>query len=154
MCLCPELCQSLRGRCEIFAVTRKKRLIWWSDVRTWEADKSVVDYVSEALLHILRNAVDHGIESPEERLAAGKDRRGKIIFSADNVAGELRMTISDDGKGIDEERVRERARQRGCLPARTMSTIPGKSGSLSFLPAFPPMKQLPNIPAGAWVWMW
>lgn len=47
-----------------------------------EADKSVVDYVSEALLHILRNAVDHGIESPEERLAAGKDRRGKITFSA------------------------------------------------------------------------
>ena len=80
-----------------------------------EADKSVVDYVSEALLHILRNAVDHGIESPEERLAAGKDRRGKIIFSADNVAGELRMTISDDGKGIDEERVRERARQKGLF---------------------------------------
>lgn len=107
----PKLKRALRDICR----DQKKEadlVVRCSDV---EADKSVVDYVSEALLHILRNAVDHGIESPEERLAAGKDRRGKIIFSADNVAGELRMTISDDGKGIDEERVRERARQKGLF---------------------------------------
>ena len=107
----PKLKRALRDICR----DQKKEadlVVRCSDV---EADKSVVDYVSEALLHIVRNAVDHGIESPEERLAAGKDRRGRIVFSADNVAGELRMTISDDGKGIDEERVRERARQKGLF---------------------------------------
>ena len=68
----PKLKRALRDICRD---QKKERLIWWSDVPDVEADKSVVDYVSEALLHILRNAVDHGIESPEERLAAGKDRR-------------------------------------------------------------------------------
>ena len=97
-----------------------------------EADKSVVDYVSEALLHILRNAVDHGIESPEERLAAGKDRRGKIIFSADNVAGELRMTISDDGKGIDEERVRSGPGKRGCCRLGRGVRFPENQGVYPF----------------------
>lgn len=107
----PKLKRALRDICR----DQKKEadlIIRCSDV---EADKSVVDYVSEALLHILRNAVDHGIESPEERLDAGKDRRGKIIFTAENVAGELRMTISDDGRGIDEEKVRERARVKGLF---------------------------------------
>ena len=74
-----------------------------------EADKSVVEYVSEALLHIIRNAVDHGIETPEEREAAGKSRKGKIIFSAESTAGELRLSLSDDGTGLDEVKIRERA---------------------------------------------
>lgn len=107
----PKLKRALRDICR----DQKKEadlVVRCSDV---EADKSVVDYVSEALLHILRNAVDHGIEPPEVRLAAGKDRRGKITFTAENAAGELRMTISDDGRGIDEERVRERAREKGLF---------------------------------------
>ena len=80
-----------------------------------EADKSVVEYVSEALLHIIRNAVDHGIETPEEREAAGKSRKGKIIFSAESTAGELRLSLSDDGTGLDEVKIRERARERGLF---------------------------------------
>ena len=67
-----------------------------------EADKSVVDYVSEHCCIFCAMRWTMESNPPEERLAAGKDRRGKITFSADNVAGELRMTISDDGKGIDE----------------------------------------------------
>ena len=113
-----------------------------------EADKSVVDYVSEALLHILRNAVDHGIESPEERLAAGKDRRGKITFWADNVAEELRMTISDDGKGIDEERVRERARQKGLFASADPRYDPQKIREFILYPSFSTNEKLLNIPAG------
>lgn len=80
-----------------------------------EADKSVVEYVSEALMHIIRNAVDHGIEPPEEREAAGKSRRGKIIFSAESTAGELRLSLSDDGTGLDDGKIRERARERGLF---------------------------------------
>lgn len=80
-----------------------------------EADKSVVEYASEALTHIIRNAVDHGIETPQEREAAGKSRKGRVVFSAESTAGELRLSLSDDGTGIDEKRIRERARERGLF---------------------------------------
>ena len=80
-----------------------------------EADKSVVEYASEALIHIIRNAVDHGIETPQEREAAGKSRKGRVVFSAESTAGELRLSLSDDGTGIDEKRIRERARERGLF---------------------------------------
>ena len=77
-----------------------------------EADTGVVDYISESLMHILRNAVDHGIESPEERLKAGKERKGKIIFTVESTVGELIVSLEDDGCGIDLERVRQRAREK------------------------------------------
>ncbi|MCE2603896.1 chemotaxis protein CheA, partial [Pseudomonas aeruginosa] len=66
-----------------------------------EADKSVVELVSEALIHLIRNAVDHGIEAPEERLAAAKNRKGTIRFTVEGLSGELLVTISDDGRGSD-----------------------------------------------------
>lgn len=77
-----------------------------------EADTGVVDYISESLMHILRNAVDHGIESPEERLKAGKPRKGKITFNVESTVGELIVSLEDDGCGIDLEKVRERAREK------------------------------------------
>lgn len=80
-----------------------------------EADKSIVEYVSEALMHILRNAVDHGIETPKERLAAGKPRKGKISFVVESLIGELLLTIKDDGCGLDVDKIREKARQKGLL---------------------------------------
>ena len=80
-----------------------------------EADKSVVELISEALIHLIRNAVDHGIETPEERLAAGKNRRGTIRFTVEGLSGELLVTISDDGRGIDEEKILEKAEEQGRL---------------------------------------
>ncbi|MDE8734271.1 chemotaxis protein CheA [Eubacteriales bacterium DFI.9.88] len=80
-----------------------------------EADKSVVELVSEALIHLIRNAVDHGIEAPEERLAAAKNRKGTIRFTVEGLSGELLVTISDDGRGIDEEAVLEKAEEQGRL---------------------------------------
>lgn len=80
-----------------------------------EADKSVVDYTAEALLHLIRNAVDHGIESPEERIEAGKSRKGKITFTVGSTVGELRISVSDDGRGLDEEKIRARAKERGLF---------------------------------------
>lgn len=80
-----------------------------------EADKSVVDYVSEALIHILRNAMDHGIETPSEREAAGKPRKGKIWFEAENSGGELRISVQDDGRGIDIDSVKKQAREKGLF---------------------------------------
>lgn len=80
-----------------------------------EADKSVVEYLAEALQHILRNAVDHGIETLQVREEQGKPRKGNITFSAENRGGELCIMVSDDGKGIDEASVLRHAEEKNLL---------------------------------------
>ena len=72
-----------------------------------EADTGVVDIISEAMMHMLRNAVDHGIEAPEARAAAGKDRKGTITFNVESTVGELIVSLEDDGCGIDEAHLQE-----------------------------------------------
>ncbi|MDO4275374.1 MAG: ATP-binding protein [Eubacteriales bacterium] len=110
----PRLQRVLREVCR----NQQKEVDFNTNCGDIEADKSVIEYLYEALIHIIRNAVDHGIESPVEREACGKPRRGTILFSAENTGGELRISVSDDGRGIDEESVRRRARERGlfCKP--------------------------------------
>ncbi|WP_223634993.1 chemotaxis protein CheA [Corallococcus sp. EGB] len=80
-------------------------------------DTAVLDALRDPLLHLLRNALDHGIESPDERRAAGKDPRGRLRLRAYHDAGSVVVELSDDGRGIQRERVRERARQKGLVAA-------------------------------------
>ena len=81
-----------------------------------EVDRAVLDHLDDPLLHLVRNAVDHGIESPEVRERAGKDPIGRIALSAARVRGRLHLRLQDDGAGIDVEGVRRRAVERGMLP--------------------------------------
>lgn len=80
-----------------------------------ELDKVVVDRISDPLVHALRNAVDHGIESPEERRAAGKPETGRVELRAYHAGGAIHVEIADDGRGIDTGRVLETARRRGFV---------------------------------------
>ncbi len=80
-----------------------------------ELDKTVIERLDDPLVHLLRNSIDHGIETPEERERAGKPRQGKIIFSAEHSGGEVIITISDDGQGIDPETVKAKAVEKGLL---------------------------------------
>ncbi|WP_233595840.1 chemotaxis protein CheA, partial [Corallococcus sp. CA031C] len=80
-------------------------------------DTAVLDALRDPLLHLLRNALDHGIESPDERRAAGKDPRGHLRLRAYHDAGSVVVELSDDGRGIQRERVRERAREKGLVAA-------------------------------------
>jgi two-component system chemotaxis sensor kinase CheA len=80
-------------------------------------DRSVLEALAEPLMHLVRNAVDHGIESPEVRREIGKPPAGKITLSAAQQANQVIISISDDGRGIDAERLRERAREAGRLQA-------------------------------------
>ncbi|QAT86782.1 chemotaxis protein CheA [Corallococcus coralloides] len=80
-------------------------------------DTAVLDAMRDPLLHLLRNALDHGIETPDERRAAGKDPRGRLRLKAWHDAGSVVVELSDDGRGIQRERVRERAKQRGLVAA-------------------------------------
>jgi len=96
-------------------------------------DKSIVDELGEPLLHLVRNALDHGIESPEEREARGKPRRASLTLAARQVSSLAEVAVLDDGAGIDVERVRSRASELGI---RTAELDAASLQELVFLPAF------------------
>lgn len=84
-----------------------------------ELDRSMLDEIADSLVHLLRNAVDHGIEGPEMRAAAGKPKTGRLVLSAVRDRSAVVIKVSDDGKGIDRERVLERAKRDGLVdPAK------------------------------------
>jgi two-component system chemotaxis sensor kinase CheA len=80
-----------------------------------ELDKSVVERIADPLMHLVRNALDHGLETPEQRIAAGKPAQGTLTISACHEAGSILIGIQDDGRGIDRERVLQRAWERGLV---------------------------------------
>lgn len=82
-----------------------------------ELDKSVVERIADPLMHLVRNALDHGLEPPEERLAAGKPAQGRLTLSACHESGSILIRIDDDGRGIQRQRVLERAWERGLVEA-------------------------------------
>ncbi len=86
-----------------------------------ELDKRVLEQIKDPLIHLLRNAVDHGIESPEQRLAVGKSRNGHIVLKAEQVGKEILLSVSDDGKGLDLEAIRRVAVQHGQGDTATMT---------------------------------
>ena len=80
-----------------------------------ELDKTVVDMLGDPLMHLVRNAIDHGLESPEERLAAGKPREGKLEIRAKYVGDQVHIEVRDDGRGLDTDRILEKATERGLV---------------------------------------
>ena len=80
-----------------------------------ELDKSVVERIADPLMHLVRNALDHGLETPEQRLAAGKPAHGRLVLSACHESGSILIRIEDDGRGIQRDKVLERAWERGLV---------------------------------------
>ncbi|SPF43736.1 CheA signal transduction histidine kinase [Syntrophobacter sp. SbD1] len=80
-----------------------------------EIDRNMVEEIYEPLVHMIRNSVDHGIEIPQERVAAGKEPTGTIIISAEQKGGNIVIDIEDDGRGLDVQRIREKAIDRGII---------------------------------------
>jgi two-component system chemotaxis sensor kinase CheA len=81
-----------------------------------EVDTAVVEYVRDPLMHMVRNAIDHGIEAPEARKAAGKDPCGRLLLRAFHEAGSMVIQVADDGKGLDKKRIAEKAAAMGLVP--------------------------------------
>ncbi len=96
-----------------------------------ELDRSVLDALTEPLTHLLRNAADHGLETPAERAAAGKQREGTVRLRAERMRDEVTVIVSDDGRGIDRSAVRERGVARGLVEAG--SPLPDAAGLLRVL---------------------
>ena len=84
-----------------------------------ELDKSIIEAIGDPLTHLIRNSVDHGIESPEQRVAAGKSASGTIVLRAFHQAGKVNISISDDGAGIDTAKLKEKAISRGLITPET-----------------------------------
>lgn len=80
-----------------------------------ELDKSVIEAIGDPLTHLVRNSIDHGLESPEERRAAGKPELGIVSLNAFHEGGSIVIEVSDDGKGLDAERIYKKALERGLL---------------------------------------
>lgn len=102
-----------------------------------ELDKTVVEEISDPLIHLVRNALDHGIELPEKRLKLGKSRKGRIQIEAQQEGDHILVRVSDDGAGIDTERVAQTAVERGLLPPERATSLSHREMlELIFLPGF------------------
>lgn len=100
-----------------------------------EVDTTVIEELTEPLMHMIRNAMDHGVEAPDVRQAAGKPRQGTLILSAEQRGGRVRIMLSDDGKGIDREAVLNKARAKGLVGPDDVLDIPAIE-ALIFHPGF------------------
>ena len=109
-----------------------------------EIDKTVIEQLNDPLTHMIRNAADHGIEPAAERVAAGKPAEGTIYLMAEQRGGRIVIEIADDGAGINRERVREKAIEKGLIAADA-SLSDEEIDNLVFLPGFSTAETISNI---------
>ncbi len=109
-----------------------------------ELDRSLLDALSDPLIHLLRNAVDHGIEPPEERIKKGKPRKGRIELNAVRMKDSIMIEVSDDGKGIDVDKVLERAKKMGLVEEEAELTE-GEILKFLFTPGFSTSEEITDI---------
>lgn len=87
-----------------------------------EVDKNIIEHISDPLMHLVRNSVDHGIETDaEERVAAGKSRKGKIILEARSEGGKVYVSVKDDGKGMDKQKLYNKAKEKGLIGTKEIT---------------------------------
>lgn len=123
-----------------------KKVDFEVDGQDTEIDRTVVDRIRDPLLHLLRNSLDHGIESPEERVAMGKPEAGTIRLSAYHEQGHIVIKVEDDGKGIDPQRLRDSVVSKGLLSAEAASRLTdAESLDLIFIPGASTAAQTTDI---------
>ncbi|WP_217126704.1 chemotaxis protein CheA [Hydrogenophilus thiooxidans] len=111
-----------------------------------EIDKTMIDDLSDPLIHLIRNAVDHGIESPEERVAAGKKPEGTIQLSAKQEGDHILIIIADDGKGMSAEKIRAKAVEKGLISADEANGLDDRQSlNLIFLPGFSTAEKVSDV---------
>lgn len=111
-----------------------------------ELDRSVIEIISDPLIHMLRNSVDHGIEPPDERESAGKPRQGTIWLSARHEENYILIEIEDDGKGMDPAQLREVAVRKGVLTREAAERLSDREAfNLIFAPGFSTAKQVTEV---------
>ena len=114
------------------------------DGEATEIDKTVIERLADPLTHMIRNAVDHGIESAEKRATAGKPVEGTVRLSAAHRSGRVVIEISDDGAGLNRQRILEKAKSKGLVPPDAILTE-SEIDNLLFLPGFSTAETISNI---------
>lgn len=108
-----------------------------------ELDKTMIDVISDAIIHMIRNSIDHGIESPQERLNKGKNETGRLSITSHLQTGNVQLVIEDDGKGLDTEKIRAKAISIGMLTADEAKTMPNEDiDELIFAPGLSTAKNI------------
>jgi len=126
------------------ACGREVRLVL--EGRDTELDKTILEAIKDPLTHVVRNAIDHGIESPEVRVAAGKPAEGTLTMRAFHEGGQVNIEISDDGAGIDPARIATKAIERGLATVEQLRAMPPREiVNLIFVPGFSTATKVTNV---------
>ena len=111
-----------------------------------ELDKTIIEAIKDPLTHLVRNSVDHGIELPEDRVKAGKDRSGRLILRAFHEGGQVNIEITDDGAGLNIERIRKKAIERSLITSEQSARMSEREVfNLIFLPGFSTAEKVTNV---------
>jgi len=111
-----------------------------------ELDKTLIEEINDPLVHLIRNAVDHGIETPQERVAKGKNPQGTVILAAEHEGNNINITIQDDGKGMDPEVIKRKAIEKGLITKEKANDLnKNEIFNLIFLPGFSTAEKITSI---------
>lgn len=111
-----------------------------------DLDKNLVEALADPLIHLVRNAVDHGIEQPEDRERAGKPRGGRVMLTAEQEGDHILLTIADDGKGMDPDVLRQKAVEKGLMDGESAARLePEECFNLIFMPGFSTKAEISDV---------
>jgi len=111
-----------------------------------EVDKNLIEEINDPLVHLIRNSVDHGVEKPEVRIAAGKTAKGTVILSAEQLGNNIVIIVEDDGKGLDPEMLKEKAINKGLITREKAKELTKQEAmNLIFLPGFSTAERVSNV---------
>jgi two-component system chemotaxis sensor kinase CheA len=111
-----------------------------------ELDRSLIESLTDPLIHIIRNSVDHGVETPEDRRTAGKEEKGLLSITAYNEGNNVMIEIFDDGKGINLQAVKEKVKEKGLMNEQELNNLPDKDAmNLVFIPGLSTAKKLTSV---------
>jgi two-component system, chemotaxis family, sensor kinase CheA len=135
----PRLVRDLAGICE-------KEVRIEMEGKETELDKTIIEAIKDPLTHLVRNTVDHGIERPEVREQVGKNREGCLTLKAYHEGGQVNIEICDDGAGINSERVKAKALEKGLMTQEQLARMSDRDvGNLIFLPGFSTAEKVSNV---------
>ncbi len=130
-----DLCKDLNKEAEL--------LIYGEDT---EVDKNLIEEINDPLVHLVRNSLDHGIEKPADRVAKGKNPKGTVILSAEHEGNNILIKVTDDGKGIDPEAIKEKAVAKGFLTKEKAKELSKQDAyNLIFHPGFSTAEVVTNV---------